>query len=367
MDGLAGALGSVIGYLGAEVAEKELLERLLWPQRFYNDCNIKTLLNQFLLMGMGGPLHRAALATLDDLRDHGLYLGPRRGDMLGTAFYRDLRTFNFWRTHEDNYAQPKESRNILWIEVLDTPSPNGVVRVGEEHITARGFLFVIASEGLAVAVALISNIEFGSWWMFAYFCTPLLLKCASILWSVRREGLMSIEQLSERGDVDQPEIFELEDKHHGFMIIEGPAPVIQQFFGHYGHPRRDEKHRGRILADRWREVLSIVLVYTFVLYFPAGLLALLWMNRNQQYLWLSYQLYATLAMHTTRVLGWSGCGRTEKRLARLLEQKKEVWLQSAGGCTVAATLDVTEVLNMAEGNRKVKELIQLRSLQNAEA
>lgn len=87
---LAGALGSIVGYLGAEVAEDAIFENLLWPQRFYNDRTLGSLTQQFLFMGMGGPLHRAALATLDQLRDHGLYLGPRRGDMLGTAFYKDL-------------------------------------------------------------------------------------------------------------------------------------------------------------------------------------------------------------------------------------------------------------------------------------
>lgn len=118
MDGLAGALGSVVGYLGAEVAEEEVFEKLLWPQRFYNDCTAWSLVQQFFLMGMGGPMHRAALATLDDLRDHGLYLGPRRGDMLGTAFYKDSRKSNFWRTHPDNASQPKDSRNALWVGAL---------------------------------------------------------------------------------------------------------------------------------------------------------------------------------------------------------------------------------------------------------
>jgi hypothetical protein len=90
MDALAGALGSVVGYLGAEVAEEEIFKKLLWPQRFYNEHTVGSLIQQFLLMGMGGPLHRAALATLNDLRDHGLYLRARRGDMLATAFYKDF-------------------------------------------------------------------------------------------------------------------------------------------------------------------------------------------------------------------------------------------------------------------------------------
>lgn len=53
-------------------------------------------------------------------------------------------------------------------------------------------------------------------------------------------------------------------------------------------------------------------------------------------------------MHITRVLGWNGCGRTEKRLTRLLENKKEVWFQSSGGCTVSAKLETIGVSSMAQ-------------------
>jgi hypothetical protein len=92
------------------------------------------------------------------------------------------------------------------------------------------------------------------------------------------------------------------------MLIEGPASVVQQFFRHYGHLRRD---------DRWRETISILLVYAFVLYFPAGLVSLLWMNQNVQYQWLGYMLYATLAMHITRVLGWTGLRKDRETVGSL--------------------------------------------------
>jgi hypothetical protein len=75
MSALAGALGSVIGYLGSEVAEQTLFERLLWPQRFYNDFNFFMFLKPMFLMPIGDPLHAAALETLDNFRGHGLYLG----------------------------------------------------------------------------------------------------------------------------------------------------------------------------------------------------------------------------------------------------------------------------------------------------
>jgi len=66
MSALVGALGSVIGYLGSEVAQVSIFERLLWPERFYNDFNFSVFIKQSLFMTMGGPLHAAALATLDN-------------------------------------------------------------------------------------------------------------------------------------------------------------------------------------------------------------------------------------------------------------------------------------------------------------
>ncbi|KAI1666406.1 hypothetical protein L13192_10090 [Pyrenophora tritici-repentis] len=65
MTAVAGALGSVIGYVGAEVAKPTVFERLLWPQRFYNYATPRTLLLSALTMPMGGPLHKAAFAALD--------------------------------------------------------------------------------------------------------------------------------------------------------------------------------------------------------------------------------------------------------------------------------------------------------------
>ena len=32
------------------------------------------------------------------------------------------------------------------------------------------------------------------------------------------------------------EAFEVADPNHKFMVIEGPEPVVVQFFRHYGHP-----------------------------------------------------------------------------------------------------------------------------------
>src|SRR5277367_4605913 len=115
---VTGALGSIIGYLGAEVAEETLFERLLWPQRYYNDFNLLILFKMAFLMPMGGPLHRAALATLDLFRNKGLYLGRARGNMLGTAFMRNTEVGYYARTMEADRESREEVRNGFWLEVL---------------------------------------------------------------------------------------------------------------------------------------------------------------------------------------------------------------------------------------------------------
>jgi hypothetical protein len=59
------ALGTLIGYLGAEVAIPEIFERLLWPERCYNGSNLSKASQMAFFMPMGGPLHKAALSSLN--------------------------------------------------------------------------------------------------------------------------------------------------------------------------------------------------------------------------------------------------------------------------------------------------------------
>ena len=92
MTATTAALGAIIGYLGAEVAEGDIFERLLWPQRFYNHLELDAVIKLAFLMPMGGPVHRAALITLDNFRKNGLYRGHCQGQMLGTAFFQSKDT-----------------------------------------------------------------------------------------------------------------------------------------------------------------------------------------------------------------------------------------------------------------------------------
>lgn len=383
MSALSGALGSIIGYLGAEVAEATIFERLLWPQRFYNDFNLTICIKLALLMPMGGPLHRAALQTLDAFNENGLYLGSRRGDMLGTAFYSQLPFKYFARSIVNEEDMAKEVRNGFWVEVLRSvpkktkSDPPGVERavqpvhrlklqaavandkigviISEDAVSWRSFAGICSSELSAVAISIAIGVDRRSIWLACYLCVPLLLKFLAVCVSVHRDPIQTdtvIPQHDTPPSSPQTEIFQIEERPGvGYSIIEGPDPVVQQFFRHFGHPKR------KLKWDRFREVASIIIVYAFVLYFPAGLVSLLWMDPTTQYYWLGYQIYTIIAMHVARLLGFMGCGRTEERIAKLLNRERRVILQSKDGSAVSATLHTEEATSVQDARDRVKNII----------
>lgn len=124
-----------------------------------------------------------------------------------------------------------------------------------------------------------------------------------------------------------------------------------QFFLHYGHPIRTLK------MDRCREIIGICLCYAFVLYFPAGLLAILWMEPGVQYVWLGYQVFTIVAMHLVRLFGLKNRGRTEEHIADLLTEGKEVWLCDEHGPNIAATIKVDEAGSILAAREIVRTML----------
>ncbi|PTB78836.1 hypothetical protein M440DRAFT_1352650 [Trichoderma longibrachiatum ATCC 18648] len=399
----AGALTAVIGYIGSEVAEENLLERLLWPERFNNDMTISVVLQQCLLMTAGGPLHKAALKTLETLRQQGLFAGSCRGHMLGSVFFPEFKIMHFQRCKEARRLIPEKSRNSFWIRVLhsvraeqhvsfkiprqdaesnqlsdayrslqpvyhlklgivgsaEKPGPNEVC-VNEDGTSLTGVLSCVLSELTSVLASLIAGLKLKELVFALYLLVPLLLKLLLIAFSVRRVKLMTEEELhkvaeKEDTDLSKTEAFEVADPIHKFMVIEGPQPVVVQFFRHYGHPVRDRDSLW--IGDRLREVACITVICCLFLFFPVGLVIAQCSDENAQYLWLSYELYAVIAMHIVRVCGWQDIGRIEKRIARLMSNGKTVWLKTGNGCTVSATLVIHGVTKTAEGKEKVQEII----------
>ncbi|KAJ9608110.1 hypothetical protein H2200_007098 [Cladophialophora chaetospira] len=403
MSVIIGALGSIIGYLGAEAATESFFERLLWPERFYNDAQPFILIKLALFLPMAGPLHGAALAALDTFRQNGLYLGIRRGDMLGTTFLPDTG-IKAYQISGSGAAQEKITRlvrNGFWVNVLrsvkaenrtarkkavdptdpamkhppyramqlvhhlklhyasaGSPAVLKAVQISEASVSWRTVLGIVCSEASSIAVAITAGVSnpFRTYWVTGYLLLPLLLKFVALLVCVRREPIEPDKDKTEGQPRSADQLYQIEDPRQGFAIIQGPSSVVLQFFRHYGHPIRDGGTAGR--RDRARELLSVGLIYLFVLYFPGGLIGSLWMPDNTQLLWLSFQFYTIVAAHVVRILGWDNCGRTEARIARCLEQKRSVWLRGPGGVGILATLETTDVANVESANQEFEAIIE---------
>ena len=68
-------------------------------------------------MPMGGPIHKAALETLDGFRKNGLYGGMQHGHMLGTSFFANTElTYKIHGYKGSDHDH--EVRNGLWVTVM---------------------------------------------------------------------------------------------------------------------------------------------------------------------------------------------------------------------------------------------------------
>ncbi|KAF2727376.1 hypothetical protein EJ04DRAFT_582079 [Polyplosphaeria fusca] len=348
------AIGTLIGYIGTEVATDDFFDRLLWPRRAYNGFSFRHAVRMALLMPMGGPLHKAALSTLDGFYKHGLYERGQLGHMLGTAFYRDTKLE--YRVHSGGLGPEKEFvRSGLWVKaVMRTPFPRPrkysedeegglkikppVVRqkvcvghlklfaipTGERYKTVatifddagrptlRTYLALFTTEisaiVISILVATVWKSPFASLWLL-----PLALKLISTVSAVDREQVLVPSRQAQRpsslptvhGNDDK--LYEIRNPAGGFAVVEGPDDVVLQFFRHHGHPKR----------CKIREIIQIGMVVAFTLVFPIGLVcSTLWMNDSLQKIWVGYQLYTTLAMYVYRYAGGRLWATTEEQIGK---------------------------------------------------
>ena len=429
-----GALGTLLGYVGAEVASDAIFTRLLWPQRFYNTRHTADLVALAALMPMGGPIHKAAVAALDQLIASGLNKGYCRGDMLGTVFYGDIKKNYMLRrgTENDDDIQ-KEARNGLWIRALrmvdwqaldnkqvkqssstglrdeeaadrvtklrakrpvfwltleyeldradrdsdqgDTDPPRRVQSqslvlsslvaenstIWQSHVFLGIFFSEAISLGIGVFMAAYWRSPFSIW-----FLSPLLIKLLGLIFSVRRQALEDVPEQSAIGHAHDPRAeqdlitCEMTDFGQGFFLIEGPRHLVMQFYKHYGHP---ERFRRGFNGDRSREIISLALVVSCILIFPAGLIAFVFAPQPVQWTWLGYQLYTTFAMHLLRFADAGAIGSTESELARILGKEKSVRFRDSTGKTIRANLDLNVFTSLTESRMAIDERLErVRSL-----
>ena len=409
------ALGTIVGYLGTEVASASIFDRLLWPSRYYNTRSLRSLSAIAVLMPFGGPIHKAAVEALDQTVAAGLWKGYCRGDMLRTPFYHDTKQSYTVRNSDGCKGEKKDARNAFWITVLglvswqspiekqgspgrkddktaaevvrdmiaqrpvlllklarasgDLPEDMSMVNGDTDNANIRQLLAVITSEALTLVTGIITAAVWKSCFSIWYL-GPIMLKLISFFCHVRRSpGEVSAVQAAPRSAApgkagntspvtlakDEARILcEIEDFSKGFMMIDGPSELVLQFFRHYGHPVR---HKRGIFGDRVWEVISMLTVTGSILVYPGGLITFIFAPIAIQWVWLGYQLYAILAMHIYRFGEAEHVGTTQEWIARELSSHKKVCFDMGGGNRVIAQLANYVEPSVAQGREKVKQLV----------
>jgi hypothetical protein len=220
-----------------------------------------------LLMPIGGPVHKAAVAALDQFMVTRVWKGR-----LSTAFFDDTqKSYTLWKD-DQRHGADREVRNGFWTNVLGLVdwkqgrelAGNETSQGRTEYVRTRRPVFILklsrAPETLpegtrfidgdvgafklryaaGIIISEVSTLAFGiatavTWKSpFAiWYLGPLLLKCMALLFRIRREAL-------ERVNIASTEeiVCEIDDFTKGFMLICGPRELVRQYFKHYGHPLR---------------------------------------------------------------------------------------------------------------------------------
>ncbi|KAI0891876.1 hypothetical protein F4806DRAFT_489253 [Annulohypoxylon nitens] len=352
LNNIFGALGSVLGYIGAEASTTHTLEQLLWPQRSYSNFRLQAIVSLSLLTPMGGPMHKIGLVAMDKLFQHGLLKGTDQGHMLGTVFFPEQGWA--YTMHGDGVIHKSHTeplRNCLWARALtyipipNTHSPPAIrtldqpekgtssplrARVTVSHLTItpatatdkdinskltfvcedvnspnlRTYAAIFTSESTGILVALGVLLGWRSAWAILW-TIPLIIRLFSAACSLKREGLVNA---SSSSSVDPTYDFEIHcpQSDGNFILFSGPPTLVLQFFRHYGHPKR----------NRCRELSQILAIVLFISLFPLELVcSIIWMPLDLQYVWLSYQIYVVLAMHIIRYSHISNQTTTEVKIA----------------------------------------------------
>ncbi|KAI1666407.1 hypothetical protein L13192_10091 [Pyrenophora tritici-repentis] len=349
------ALGTLIGYIGAEAATDQV---------FWNGFSLYHTLPVALFMPMGGPLHRAALRTFDTFFENGLFKGDTIGHMLGTAFFKDSGwSYAVW--YNGKQESTELVRNGLWIRAASLlPIPiekrqNGIEtgRPVRARTTLNKLVLAytndppskIAGRAVSQDTAGLSLRIFIAFFVFELSgvlagVTVAVVWRSCAIFAVSREDLAAEPASSASSAKECTKLFEVVHPQQGIFLIEGKESTILQFFRHYGHPVR----------SRARERAQLAIIICFGLMFPIGLVSsIIWMPTSMQYLWLSYQLYATLAMYIYRYTNIHPWATTEEALAakfkdagfkRSTEKSAEaepIYLDGGNGNVLSATLTKT--------------------------
>ncbi|KAL2864976.1 uncharacterized protein BJX67DRAFT_383197 [Aspergillus lucknowensis] len=216
------AVSTLVGYIGTEVPTSQCFDRVVWPQRSYNNFTVGNAWKSALLMPMGGPLQTAALRTIDALFRNGLMRGPRLGLMLGTCFFPDSALQ--YRLYENGVNRGMgHVRNGIWPRVLNGMPMRTRALQGQHEDEEQPMNSVV----------------------MVLWLVPLILKLTAACFAVPRQRFTP-EPLADEPQEGSQEQASLEDfpkasfyleNGQELQIIEGPIHLVRPFFRHYGHPR----------------------------------------------------------------------------------------------------------------------------------
>lgn len=388
-----GAIGAVLGYIGAEGATPAMFERLLWPQRAHLGFTYRHVLKLALFGSTGGPVYKAALQVLDNAYSHGLLQGAGLGHMLGSSFFPQSESMYVLDSTDRQYDSHSEpSRNCLWERVSASMPPYSGLRqkkadmehghrtkqqsrsqVSVHHITLeirdlpasatpvlntdtetgavslRTLAGILTSELSGIVFSVLVAAICRTWVAILWLC-PLFIKMASALAALKREPL----QLENSSNADQDFEVQMPLETGSFLILTGPSALILQFFRHYGHPKR----------SRIREVVQLALVVASAVLFPLGLLfSITIMSNTTQYFWVSHQMYLVVAMYISRYMSPQLWASTEEVIAEKLWEAPTgayLWADRAHELVLKAEVKTTYHGRYGEARNHVKDLLASR-------
>ncbi|KAF2429409.1 hypothetical protein EJ08DRAFT_278234 [Tothia fuscella] len=395
--------------IGALCADGSLIERLLWPERYYNNlANGMTMLKLALLTPSGGPILSLVVASLarinkatrvpKDTEDGAAVETDSSHVLLGTAYfpkYKYDRKY-YCRTGDRADDLGEDVGNGFLLTVLSlvkqpriTPSgsllkgsstgnkkskpfhymrlrtvsdikecDNHVIRINENRGNLSNnfnrIINMIASEFLAIAFLIFGyitctfHITYLS--LVQAMLSSLLVKMTMLNHSIRRQPLINTVGTSE--EEKQSYMYEVADAKRGFTLIEGEDAIVRQFFRNYGHPipKEDERHPGD-LATMLGNIPIVHICFTMVI---------LYANNGYTAIWMAYQAAVCFSWFFGQYFSVATIGRTEEAIAGALSAGKKVLLlgdDSQSGAEIS--LETTTVKKSAEARAMIHNAIKL--------
>ena len=412
------ALNAILLTVSTSLTDNTAIERLLWPQRFYNDDSVGTLIALAVFTPLG-CVFDLAYKTFITFLTKGL-LTPQRGDMNGSAFFPSWPRKYFSRLSLDSLidilinSKGCDVQNGFWLTVLKLVNANVVPKLPEPKPESKApttdrdeteeddelepqLVYMLSLRSVSIdqvspkttvvreevtskhkAMNGITCSEIIPIFLFVFvsfiqptscsqllFLAPLAVKVLALHNTLRRVGLKFQGSINKRASMSTPapRIFEVHDSEIGKVLMRGTDITVRQFFGGYGHPVRHSNQ------SRVQEVNLMTLVI-ILMFLPLGSMAFFNLfsdlTRVTPWIWLGYQFFTVFASFIGQATGLSSRGRTEVLLAKALTPKNggtcgQAVLMGEGIFGIEASLIVETVYGDEDGYTFVNDVTRVHA------